>query len=274
MKKFATVIILVIIALCCTACSGKQSGEVSSIGNRSSSSVTVSSSEHSAASTAGSTTFSQTQSSELQSTTQSSETHSSDITTTTESSKISVPKETKSSAPVEVVAPEIQNTEPPETQGEKILVVYFSATGTTKTLAEYAADILNADIYEIVPQDPYTEEDLAYYTGGRADKEQNDPSVRPAISGSVENMEQYDTILLGYPIWHGQAPRIISTFLESYDFSDKTILPFCTSHSSGIGSSDTNLHSLTPNANWLNGERFAGGTSKETITVWLNEKLD
>lgn len=151
------------------------------------------------------------------------------------------------------------------------LVVYFSATGTTKPLAEYAADILNADIYEIVPDDPYTEEDLAYYTNGRADREQNDSSARPAISGSVKNMEQYDTILLGYPIWHGQAPRIISTFLESYDFSGKKIFPFCTSHSSGIGSSDTNLHSLAENANWLNGRRFAGGTTKEEIAAWLDE---
>ncbi len=151
------------------------------------------------------------------------------------------------------------------------LVVYFSATGTTKPLAEYAADILNADIYEIVPSDPYTEEDLAYYTNGRADREQNDSSIRPAISGGVENMEQYDTILLGYPIWHGQAPRIISTFLESYDFSGKTILPFCTSHSSGIGSSDSNLHTLAQNANWLNGRRFAGGTTKEEIAAWLDE---
>ncbi|MDE6975340.1 MAG: hypothetical protein K2P38_19960 [Lachnospiraceae bacterium] len=80
----------------------------------------------------------------------------------------------------------------------KILVVYFSATGTTKPLAEYAAEILNADLYEIVPEDPYTEEDLAYYTNGRADQEQNDSSARPAISGGVENMERYDTIILGY----------------------------------------------------------------------------
>lgn len=152
-----------------------------------------------------------------------------------------------------------------------ILVAYFSATGTTKALAEYAADILDADIYEIVPENPYTEEDLAYYTGGRADQEQNDPSARPAISGSIENMEQYNTILLGYPIWHGEAPRIISTFLESYDFSGKTILPFCTSHSSGIGSSADNLHSLTPDASWLDGERFEAGTSKEEIEKWLNE---
>ena len=82
--------------------------------------------------------------------------------------------------------------------GTKTLVVYFSATGTTKLLAEYAAEILNADLYEIVPEDPYTEEDLAYYTNGRADQEQNDPSIRPGISGSVENMEEYNTIILGY----------------------------------------------------------------------------
>ncbi|MEY8330151.1 aldo/keto reductase [Lachnospiraceae bacterium 48-33] len=152
-----------------------------------------------------------------------------------------------------------------------ILVVYFSATGTTKPLAEYAADILNADIYEIVPSDPYTKEDLAYYTNGRADKEQNDPSARPAISGSVSDMDKYNTVILGYPIWHGQAPRIINTFLESYDFSGKIILPFCTSHSSGIGSSDTNLHTLAENAKWLDGRRFAAGTGREEIEGWLEE---
>ena len=152
----------------------------------------------------------------------------------------------------------------------KTLVVYFSCTGTTEPLAEYAAESLGADLYEIIPEEPYTEEDLAYYTNGRADKEQNDPSVRPAISGSVENMEVYDTVVLGYPIWHGQAPRIISTFLESYDFSGKTIVPFCTSHSSGIGSSASDLHSLCPDSvKWLDGKRFGGGTSKEEIEGWL-----
>lgn len=154
-------------------------------------------------------------------------------------------------------------------ENNSILVAYFSATGTTKQIAGYAADFLNADMYEITPDIPYSEKDLSYYTGGRADKEQNDTTARPAISGSVENMEQYDTIILGYPIWHGQAPRIISTFLESYDFSGKTILPFCTSHSSGIGSSDTNLRSLAKNASWLAGKRFSADTSKEDIAAWL-----
>lgn len=157
----------------------------------------------------------------------------------------------------------------PSTSQGNILVVYFSATGTTKLLAEYTADILNADLYEIVPQIPYTDADLAYYTDGRADQEQNDPSARPAITGNVSDMDNYNTIILGYPIWHGQAPRIISTFLESYDFSGKTIVPFCTSHSSGIGSSDTNLHSLASNAKWEDGKRFSGNTDKETIAEWI-----
>lgn len=158
--------------------------------------------------------------------------------------------------------------------GNKTLVVYFSATGTTRLLAEYAAEILNADIYEMIAEDPYTEEDLAYYTNGRADKEQNDPSARPAISGNVENMEQYDTIILGYPIWHGQSPRIISTFLESYDFAGKTILPFCTSHSSGIGSSAENLHGLCPDSvNWLDGKRFEADATRNAVKQWLDSRL-
>ncbi|WP_303016244.1 flavodoxin [Holdemania massiliensis] len=153
----------------------------------------------------------------------------------------------------------------------KTAVIYFSATGTTKSIAEEAAEILNADIYEIVPEIPYTEEDLAYYTDGRADQEQNDISARPKIVGHIENMQNYDTILLGYPIWHGQAPRIISTFLESYDFSGKTIVTFCTSQSSDIGSSSQNLHTLAENADWLDGRRFAAGTSKQELEEWLGE---
>lgn len=155
----------------------------------------------------------------------------------------------------------------------KTLVVYFSCTGTTELVAEYITEILGADSYQIVPEDPYTEADLAYYTNGRADQEQNDPNVRPAISGGVENMDEYDTIFLGYPIWHGQAPRIISTFLESYDFSEKTIVPFCTSHSSGIGSSADNLHVLCADSTlWIDGRRFEAGTSKEIIGEWLGSE--
>jgi len=154
------------------------------------------------------------------------------------------------------------------TAGSKTLVAYFSATNTTRPLAEYAADILGADLYEIVPEVPYTDADLAYYTNGRADREQNDSSARPAISGSVANMADYDVIFLGYPIWHGQPPRIISAFLESYDLAGKTIVPFCTSHSSGY--SDSSIKSLAPGANWITGRRFAGGASRSTVEEWIN----
>lgn len=153
-------------------------------------------------------------------------------------------------------------------QGTNILVVYFSRTGNTRPLAEYAAEYLNANIFEIEAEVPYTDDDIAYYTDCRADKEQNDKSVRPEIAGKVENMEQYDTIILGYPIWHGQAPRIIDTFMESYDFSGKTIIPFCTSHSSGIGDSDTYLHGLvSEDVSWKDGVRLI-----DTAYMYHNEK--
>lgn len=154
---------------------------------------------------------------------------------------------------------------------EKVLVAYFSCTNTTEGIAELIAEETFGTLFEIVPEDPYTDADLNYNnSNSRATKEQNDSSIRPAITQTVDDMEQYNVIFLGYPIWWGQAPRIISTFLESYDFSGKTIIPFCTSHSSGIGSSDTNLHSLAANANWLDGERFSSDATKEEIHEWLD----
>lgn len=127
-------------------------------------------------------------------------------------------------------------------------------------------------MYEIEAETPYTSKDLDYNTSGSiANKEQDDAGARPAISGKVEDMDKYQTVVLAYPIWWGEAPRIISTFLESYDFSGKTVVPFCTSHSSGIGSSDKNLHSLVADSTeWKDGKRFAAGTSKSEITKWLD----
>lgn len=164
------------------------------------------------------------------------------------------------------------DTDIPSDNAANILVAYFSCTGTTRPLAEYAAEYLKADLYEIRPEEPYTSADLNYSnSSSRTTREQNDPQARPAISGKVENMAQYRTVVLAYPIWWGQAPKIISTFLESYDFAGKTIVPFCTSGSSPIGSSASNLHSLTDSsARWKSGRRFAGGTSRETIIQWLN----
>ncbi|MCD8195721.1 MAG: aldo/keto reductase [Lachnospiraceae bacterium] len=155
--------------------------------------------------------------------------------------------------------------------GANILVAYFSCTGTTEQIAGWISDETGADSYEIVAEDPYTEEDLAYYTGGRADQEQADDSARPAISGSVENIGQYDVIFLGYPIWHGEAPRIISTFLESYDLSNVTIIPFCTSHSSDIGSSAENLHDLcSDTVTWMDGRRFSGDATESDVVEWID----
>ncbi len=158
-----------------------------------------------------------------------------------------------------------------DVQGTNILVVYFSATGTTEGVAEYIANGLGADIYEIIPEDPYTDADLNYNDNdSRSTIEMNDPDFRPAISGSVDNMEQYDTVFIGYPIWWGEAPRIVSTFMESYDFSGKTIVPFCTSGGSGIGSSADNLEKLTSGAEWVSGQRFNGSESQDEVMEWVN----
>lgn len=159
----------------------------------------------------------------------------------------------------------------PEKQG-RILVAYFSATGTTEQVAGIIAEQIGADLYEITPETPYTPADLDYGdSSSRTTAEQSNSSARPTISGSVDRMENYDIVFLGYPVWHGQAPKIISTFLENYDFRGKIIVPFCTSHSSGIGSSDTSLHSLcSDTVTWLAGERFPSNTAGETVKEWID----
>ena len=165
----------------------------------------------------------------------------------------------------------MENTDNQDAQEHKILVAYFSATGTTKGVAEHIANGLNADIYEIVPEDPYTDADLNYNdNNSRTTIEMNDPNARPVISGSVENMEQYDTVFIGYPIWWGEAPRIVSTFVESYDFSGKTIVPFCTSGGSDMGSSAASLEQLSNGATWLDGRRLNGSDSQDTVMEWVN----
>lgn len=161
----------------------------------------------------------------------------------------------------------------PETTESTVLVAYFSCTGNTEAVAQTAAELLGADLYEIVPEDPYTAEDLRYSDSStRATVEQHDPDIRPAISGSVENMSQYDVILLGYPLWWGQAPRIINTFLESYDFSGKTVILFCTSSSSGIENSEAELQALyADSVRFGEGARFAAGAEQDEISTWLSE---
>ena len=164
-----------------------------------------------------------------------------------------------------------EESKPTEDTSPKILVAYFSATGTTKGVAETAADVMGADIYEIVPEVPYTSADLNYNdNNSRSTKEMNDPNARPAINGSVSDMSQYDIVFIGYPIWWGEAPRIVSTFMESYDFSGKTIVPFCTSGGSGVGSSTRNLEKLTIGASFVAGQRLNGNASRSTVVSWIN----
>lgn len=160
--------------------------------------------------------------------------------------------------------------EPSKGNANSTLVAYFSATGNTEEIAQHLQTILGASLYEIIPAKPYSDDDLDYNASDcRANQEQNDPSVRPAIDGSVENMDGYDVILLGYPIWWGEAPRIISTFLESYDFTGKTIVPFCTSGSSSIGGSAEHLTVLAADATWLEGARFNPGATQDEVAAWV-----
>ena len=157
----------------------------------------------------------------------------------------------------------------PAGNGPKVLIAYFSATGTTKKIAEYAADAAGADQYEIVPSEPYTSDDLNYSNDDcRANTEMNDPSSRPAIDGSVANMADYDIVFIGYPIWWGEAPRIVSTFMESYDFSGKTVVTFSTS--GGSGHNDRSIKALVNGANWITGTRLKSGSSQSDVAEWIN----
>ncbi|MDE6107102.1 MAG: NAD(P)H-dependent oxidoreductase [Oscillospiraceae bacterium] len=184
---------------------------------------------------------------------------------------ISTPETLPSNQPEDTAPPEEETPAETEDSGRKILIAYFSATNTTEGIANHIQTALDdeADVYEILPETPYTSADLNYNTDCRANQEQNDDTARPAISGSVANMEDYDVIFLGYPIWWGQAPKIMYTFLESYDLSGKTIVPFCTSGSSGIGSSATNLKGSAGSSTWLSGQRFGGSASFSTVETWV-----
>ena len=161
------------------------------------------------------------------------------------------------------------------TGDERVLVVFFSETGTTKDIAEKIASVTGGDLYEIKAAQEYTEEDRNWHDNeSRTTKEQNDPSVRPEISSDPVSLTGYDTVFLGYPIWWGQEPRILDTFVESCDFTDLTVIPFCTSSSSGIGGSGRNLEALAGTGTWLDGQRFSAGTSASDVESWVSSLQD
>ena len=152
------------------------------------------------------------------------------------------------------------------------LVAYFSATGNTRGVAERLAALTGADLYEIVPVDPYTEDDLDYGNSeSRTSLEMDDPDARPEIAGEPLDLTGYTTLYLGYPIWHGEAPRILATCVESHDLSGLTIRPFCTSGSSGIGRSAESLEALTDGGTWLEGRRFPSDVRDEELQAWIDE---
>ena len=158
--------------------------------------------------------------------------------------------------------------------GDKTLVAYFSATGTTAEVAQKLANATGGDLFEIVAEQPYTSEDLDWQNDqSRSAIEMNDRNTRPAISSNVEDMAQYKIVFIGFPIWWGREPSIIDTFVESYDFADKTIIPFATSGSSEIGDSGANIQSLAPNARVLPGQRFPSDVSEEDLKNWADTEM-
>ena len=151
----------------------------------------------------------------------------------------------------------------------KSVVLYFSATGTTKKIAERIAKESNSDIIEIIPKEEYKEEDLDYNNDCRANREQNDSKARPEIKNKID-ITKYDIIYLGYPIWWGTNPKIILTLLDSYDFTNKTIIPFCTSGSTGISGSVNDLRNYNNKLNIKDGKRFSSNDSDEIIKGFIN----
>ena len=164
---------------------------------------------------------------------------------------------------------EIPEEDPEKTEGAT-LVVYFSATGSTERVAGFIAENLGADTYEITPEEAYTAGDLDWRDeSSRVSVEHEDPALRPALAGELPELENYDTVFLGYPLWWRQAPHVVCTFLESVGLSGKTVIPFCTSSSSELGDSAENLHALAPDAQWQEGIRFPSRVEESEVLDWV-----
>ena len=152
----------------------------------------------------------------------------------------------------------------------KVLVTYFSASGKTRKVAENIADKIDADLFEIKPKQEYTSADLNWLNKkSRSSIEMNDKTFRPEIRGTISKLDDYNTILIGFPVWWYTAPTIINTFIESLDFTGKTLIPFCTSGGTGISGSEKDLRETYPQYNWKEGKKLKGNETKEFIEDWL-----
>ena len=167
--------------------------------------------------------------------------------------------------------PNKQEVKQPTVKNQKVLVAYFSATGTTKKVAENLAKVTNADIYEIKPLTPYTSADLNWHdSNSRSSVEMKDKNARPEIAEDNFSVKDYDTVFLGFPIWWGTAPRVVNTFLEKQDFANKKIIIFATSGSSGIGNTDKDLKpSVSTSATIIKGKTLNGNPSVEELKNWV-----
>ena len=152
----------------------------------------------------------------------------------------------------------------------KTLVAFFSASGVTKKVAENLAKAAGADLFEIVPKQIYTSADLNWMDKkSRSSVEMNDRNCRPKIATAVDDMEQYDTVFVGFPVWWYREPSIIDTFMEAYDFTGKKVIPFCTSGGSGLGDAGKNMQALGKGSNVIEGRRLSGGVSEAELKAWI-----
>ena len=159
------------------------------------------------------------------------------------------------------------------TSDGKMLVVYYSATGNTEAVANYIADATGGDLFELEPIEPYTDEDLNYNDeNSRVSQEYADESLRDVelVSTTVEGFDEYENIFVGYPIWWQVAAWPVNQFIENNDFTGKTVIPFCTSASSGIGDSGQLLEEMAGTGNWLEGVRFRSSASEEDVVAWID----
>lgn len=163
--------------------------------------------------------------------------------------------------------------EQPESTQQNALIVYYSATGNTENIANYIADVTGGDLFELEPVEPYSDEDLNWNDeNSRVVEEHEDESKRDIelVSTTVDNWESYDVVYIGYPIWWGIAAWPVNGFIEANDFEGKTVIPFCTSSSSGFGESGKLLEEMAGSGNWLEGERFTSSTSESEVETWIS----